>query len=94
MIAKIINFLKGRSLKEKDVAWVVNDLGELGVRIEGENFYLYKGRSLSYGNGGRMWRPVGKREFGECCHPLAANGIDLHNYVGCLGEDLYLWTAE
>ncbi len=65
--------------------WVVNDIAELGVKI-GERFYwLYKGQSLVYGqhgddvkggvvqheDGGNMhWRPVFKREFGECCHPV------------------------
>jgi len=56
--------------------WVVNSLAELGVKI-GDNFYwLYKGRSLVYrepvhDDGSPMlWRRVGKREFGECAHPL------------------------
>ena len=65
--------------------WVVNDIAELGVKI-GERFYwLYKGQSLVYGkhgydvkdgivqhdDGGNMhWRPVFKREFGECAHPV------------------------
>lgn len=65
--------------------WVVNDLAELGVKIGDKFFWLYKGRNIVYGttpedvsngivqheDGGDMhWRPVFKREFGECCHPI------------------------
>lgn len=54
--------------------WIVNELGELGVRVNGENFYLYKGENYNpkaHEDGRPMrWRRVGKREFGECCHPL------------------------
>lgn len=68
-----------------DIAWVVNDLGELGVCIGGRYFFLYKGDSLEYGSDAAdvrdgavlhddgtlmMVRPVGKREFGETCWPL------------------------
>ena len=62
-------------LKPKDVEWVVNDHAELGVKIEGQFFWLYKGESLVYETGKHdngmpmYWRFVGKREFGECCHP-------------------------
>ena len=62
-------------LQEDDVEWVVNDSAELGVRIHGKCFFLYKGTSLVYKDAkhddGRpmMVRLVGKREFGECCHP-------------------------
>jgi hypothetical protein len=57
------------------VEWVVNDNAELGVKIGAQFFWLYKGASLVYEDGTHddgtpiMWRPVGKREFGECCHP-------------------------
>lgn len=63
-------------LTAEDVEWVVNDNAELGVKIGRQFFWLYKGTSLIYENGthddGRpmLWRPVGKREFGECCHPV------------------------
>lgn len=54
--------------------WIVNDLGELGVLVEGRAFFLYKGESLEYcgkhDDGTPMlYRPVGKREFGEVCVP-------------------------
>ena len=62
-------------LKPEDVEWVVNDSAELGVKIWEQFFWLYKGESLVYETGkhdngmSMYWRLVGKREFGECCHP-------------------------
>ena len=62
------------TIKADDVQWVVNNLAELGVKIGNQFFFLYKGRSLVYSEKGEIapfhWRPVGKREFGECCHPI------------------------
>lgn len=66
----------GTQLTAEDVVWVVNDIAELGVKIGNQFFFLYKGCSLVYGTGqhddGRpmQWRPVFKREFGECAHPI------------------------
>ena len=63
-------------LREADVEWVVNDNSELGVKIGNRFFFLYKGDSLVYKDGKHddgspmLWRLVGKREFGECCHPV------------------------
>lgn len=73
-------------LKAEQVEWVVNDIAELGVKIGNQFFWLYKGHSLVYGDnhdtnkdgivintddGKPMsWRPVFKREFGDCCHPV------------------------
>jgi len=65
-----------RNLTADDVQWVVNDNAELGVKIGNQFFFLYKGDSLQYDTGKHddgvpmRWRPVGKREFGECCHPV------------------------
>lgn len=62
-------------LESEEPEWVVNDIGELGVKIHGRVFFLYKGRSLEYSEqedeDGHvlMYRPVFKREFGEVCHP-------------------------
>lgn len=65
------------ALAAEDVQWIVNDIAELGVMIRGQAFFLYKGESLVYEDpthedDGRtmMFRPVFKREFGECCHPI------------------------
>ena len=56
-------------LKSSDVEWVVNNLGELGVKIGNQVFFCYKGESLQYsadpGNNDMFYRPIGKREFGE-----------------------------
>jgi len=66
-----------------DVEWVVNQIAELGVKIGDQFFFCYKGHSLTYTgeNGSDVvlmensdqpmhWRPVFKREFGECVHPI------------------------
>lgn len=61
-------------LDQHDVHWVVNDIGELGVEIDGQYFFLYKGESIEYDglhdDGTPMLvRRVGKREFGETQWP-------------------------
>lgn len=70
--SKIV-FLLSYLLSSDDVEWVTNDIAELGVKIGGRFFFLYKGYSLEYkshDNGQPMrWRPVYKREFGEVVHP-------------------------
>jgi hypothetical protein len=77
-------------LEPGNVEWVVNDGGELGVKIGEQYFFLYKGHSLVYrtrddigedgGDGDRPMkvRAVYKREFGECCHPppMTEHSID------------------
>ncbi len=55
--------------------WVVNDIGELGVMVNGRAYFLYKGDNIEYDalneDGTPMlYRMVGKREFGEVCHPI------------------------
>lgn len=71
---------KPETLESQDVEWVVNDSAELGVKINGQFFWLYKGRSLVYDeyedNNRLKWRPVGKREFGECCRPKHLQHLD------------------
>ncbi len=67
-----------------DVQWVVNDLGELGVCVDGRYFFLYKDRSIVYGayedsskdgvaihgDGSPMRvRLLNNSEFGETCWP-------------------------
>lgn len=67
---------RAQELTADDVEWVVNDSAELGVKIGNQFFFCYKGRSLIYEEGTHddgkpmMWRPVFKREFGECVHPV------------------------
>lgn len=57
--------------------WIVNDLGELGVKVGGRFFFLYKGDSFEYKDGKHddgtpmRYRIVGKCEFGETCWPLS-----------------------
>lgn len=73
---------------EDFVKWIVNDLGELGVMVNGRFFFLYKGESLEYGAESRdgiclhddgapmRYRVVGKREFGEVCHPISCMTVE------------------
>lgn len=73
-IRRLIQRWFGGEIGPDQVEWVVNDLAELGVRINGRCFFLYKGHSLEYDgthNDGTpmLVRRVNKREFGECCHP-------------------------
>lgn len=64
------------SVGKDDVLWVVNDMGELGVKVFGRCFFLYKGHSLEYTDGTHddgapiLYREVGKREFGETVWPV------------------------
>lgn len=66
---------------EKDVEWIVNDNGELGVSVGGRQFFLYKGESICYTKGTHddgspvFYRAVQKREFGECCRPVEIQAI-------------------
>jgi hypothetical protein len=81
----IVDAMARITISKDDVKWVVNDLGELGVCVQGRYFFLYKGESIEYGDevsnirDGKainddgtemMVRPVGKREFGETCKPV------------------------
>lgn len=73
-VSRLLGPISRSPIGPDDVEWVVNDLAELGVRINGRCFFLYKGYSLEYNglhdDGSTMMvRPVGKREFGECCRP-------------------------
>lgn len=77
-------------MDEEQVEWIVNDLGELGVKIGEQCFFLYKGRSYV---GWREYRKVWKREFGECCHLLVLKPGQLDNFKDSYpGEaDLDAW---
>ena len=76
-------------LDTADVIWVVNNLGELGVKIGCKFFFMYKGESLVYLEQDRSdqaykWRKVEKREFGEVCRApehaqqIRDHGVDKH----------------
>ena len=74
-INRLIRKMLGCEIEAKDVEWVTNRYCELGVRINGRSFFLYKGDSLEYKNGLTdedglpvNIRKVGKREFGETCN--------------------------
>jgi hypothetical protein len=54
-------------LKDDDIKWIVNHNGELGVMINNQAFFLYKGESLVHDKTTMLYRPVYKREFGEVC---------------------------
>ena len=64
-------------LTNESITWIVNEYGELGVRIANKNLYLYKGESYTcdiFEQEGKpdrpmRWRKVEKREFGEVCYP-------------------------
>lgn len=74
-------------LTRMDVNWIVNTLGELGVRIGNQMFFCYKGESIDYGPDEDMrWRSVGKREFGETINarnfnwtPPSRNSFSIHD---------------
>lgn len=59
----------------EDVEWIVNDYGELGVKIQGQCFFLYRGKSFEYGDAKHpddspiRYRKVGQLEFGEGPRP-------------------------
>lgn len=53
-------------LRSTDVEWIISDLGELGVKIQNQFFFLYKGESLMYNgeeDSPQKYRLVMKREF-------------------------------
>ncbi len=76
-----------------DPIWIVNRLGELGVFVNGEAHFLYKGDSLHYHRGedpeAVPYRRVHKREFGECQHSVAQ--IEAGQ---CNGGDFYHGEAD
>lgn len=57
--------------------WVVNSNAELGVKVGDRFYFLYKGHNIVYREEKLFWRPVTKREFGECCHPLGSGTVDI-----------------
>lgn len=80
-------------INKEDVNWVVNDNGELGVKIGDKCFFLYKGESFVYENGTHddgspmHIRPVFKREFGECVYPINYNDYSKEGTVSLDDSD-------
>jgi hypothetical protein len=62
-------FAAQAELSPKVVEWVVNDLGELGVRIHDRHFFMYKGVSIEYDTDIRV-RLIDSWEYGETCWPI------------------------
>lgn len=48
--------------------WIVNEFGEMGIRVLGVNLYYYKWDTPLYTQQDVKWRVAYKREFGECVH--------------------------
>jgi hypothetical protein len=63
------------TIKSSDVRWIVNNLGELGVEVEGQAFFCCNGKSTEYDEAYHedgspiLVREIGKKEFGETVWP-------------------------
>lgn len=73
-IKRFLRWLAG-PIPAEEVLWVVNDLGELGVRIGRTSYFLWCGKSFVYKDtheDGQVMqqRLIRRREFGDACHPL------------------------
>lgn len=72
------------TINPDDIEWIVNDTAELGVKIHGRCFFMYKGRSLEYEKGlhdngePMLFRSIGKREFGETVCPISFHKTRIH----------------
>ena len=83
--------LRKDPINDDHVEWIVNEMSELGVKVNGRCFFLYKGTSY---NGGEYYRTVFKREFGECCHPMYYDRSvpSFHSYIGHHNESMDVWN--
>lgn len=87
---KQINCEEEKTVKQDEIVWIVNDNAELGVQVNGTYYFLYKGDSIIYkdakhDDGKQMYiRTVGKREFGESCHPI---NRDVYSEYGTVSLD-------
>lgn len=64
------------AMHASEVQWIVNNQGELGVKVGGQCFFLYKGESIQYSpENVKQYRLVHKREFGESCKATEWAGV-------------------
>lgn len=66
-----------------NLQWIVNDAGELGMLINGQAYFMYKGQPFQYqqdADGPTHYRPVEKREFGES-GPKVDPQFDAHDWI-------------
>ena len=64
-------------------SWIVNDHGELGVLVNGQAYFMYKGQPLQYKgeeDSPTRFRYVEKREFGES-GPTIDPQVDAHDWM-------------
>jgi len=87
---RVLHSIAENARSAQDVPlWIVNEYGELGVRVDGVNYYLYKGESLR--DDDKPWRAVEKREFGEVCRPhIVREFMTTSEEDKCLKE----WTSQ
>jgi hypothetical protein len=85
---KVLISLLSKLLTEDFVEWIVNDAAELGIKIGNRAFFLYKGGSIEYLEEDDIiaYRPVYKREFGECVKPTNTTNTDWKNRVYIAGS--------
>jgi len=73
--------LEGKMLRSTDVEWIINDHGELGVKIGAQYFFLWRGHSLmytgEYDDDPKQYRRVQKVEFGESLHTPMKNFFEM-----------------
>lgn len=68
---KIFLILFWRFICKEDIYWIVNDCGELGIKIFDRFFFIYKRELFEYENNPHedgsifKYRKIEKREFGE-----------------------------
>ena len=84
--------MSAQNITKEDVTWIVNNKGELGVKIGNCFFFMYKSEPLEYteDDGPTMYRRVGKREFGES-GPISP---DYHGNRGMMGVESPSFVAE
>lgn len=64
-------------------SWIVNDHGELGVLVNGQAYFMYKGQPFQYKgteDSPTRFRYVEKREFGES-GPTIDPQVDAHDWM-------------